>query len=214
MDDGVITSLREKLDTTQQTARFAYHLKRYVNGKEDAATLLELQNNRLRIGGGDDTVPFRTRAWGQIIRSMIDLQGPAAVVGVKEGYKSVGEQDAQLLKKIFSTDDLGKLLQLWIDLGYVDIIDITLDDTSITLTDLGNHITNADTLTVLAENSFSVRSATENGFETDYPICILGPPYAAGFLESWTGRPCSVTEDTCQGMGDDHCTWHFTFDNM
>lgn len=213
----VIDRLAEKYDTTKRMAKIAWYLRKYVKGKKTRRDMITFEGNQMRLAGGYDAIPFPSHSWGHVIKAMMDLHGPAAVAGIKEGYRNVGAVDAERASAILDNADLGQLLQLWVDLGYTNVVDVKVErDGEMQASELTAVGTDLEAKPACWEatvtDNFSVRALDEIGADADYPMCIFGPYYTAGFLETWFDVFCTFTETACQGMGDEYCKWLFEFD--
>lgn len=216
MSEYSLESVREKIEGTERMAKIAWNLHRYIAGKKDPDDLVSVADGRMTVAGGYDTIPMRTDSFGEVLRSIFEFEGPAGIFAIREAYRENGRSDARGAKQLFSVERIGSFFQFWLDCGYADIVktELRVDGKmeTIPLEDMGSRLPEADQMVTTITNSFTVRAARESDLHPDYPICIFGPAYAAGAIETWLDVDVELTEETCQGKGDEHCRWVFTLD--
>jgi predicted hydrocarbon binding protein len=193
-------------------------LKKYADGKIKAIELLKLKENRLYLAGMDACIQ-PVRDFGLLIKGLVKIHGPAVLTTMKMAYKEAGIATMREIKKILPREKWGKILQLWIELGYVgQLIEVKVgrDESLREIPSLEGAFLyikdNDNKICVKVKNTFSCRAIKSVMKKTAFPVCIYEPSYTAGVIEAALGRKCEVEEMKCEAKGDKYCEWVFTLE--
>lgn len=194
------------------------YIRNYTDGKIDIDDCIRVENGRIWFMGGIDCVLMTTDSWGELIKGLLEIHGPAIISTMKMAYKKCGFREMKDGKKIVPKDKLDILFKIWIDTGFVgEILEIKVgkDDNLERVENLHEAFIRLfedkeiNKLVVRVKDSFSVRALREIKLKTDFPACIVEPSHTCGALEAIFGGKWEVEETMCQAKGDKFCEWVF-----
>lgn len=189
--------------------------KKWAEGEIEPEELLKYEDGKLLMFQGMDVVPLPARAFGELIKGVVEEYGPTFLQPLRKAYANAGRRDGKDVQGAMPEERLGMLYAAWGASGWTGgegTIEVGTRE-EMREVELGNmigEIQEDDTrVRIEFDNTFSSRAVLEADLETDFPVCLFEPYYIAGSLEVWLDRKIETEETHCRAMGDDTCVYVF-----
>lgn len=142
------------------------------------------------------------RAFALFVRDIIEMVGieQAARIFTRYGY-FWGQEDAQVMKRLFHWDSVYELLNAGVRLQTMQGIGKTTGKL-LSLDEHSGHFK----MEMSWQNSGQAEGYLEEFGLSDHPICWINIGYASGFSSYCIGQNVYFIEQQCKGKGDSICT--------
>jgi predicted hydrocarbon binding protein len=215
---GIRRRVNDVVNTLAMSYSVRKNIKSHANQEKSVDQLAELNDEQLVLLDRLSGIPSTADMWGTILSGLIDAYGPSVVRPMRKEYSKVGAEHGQLSNLVFTGSEKPYLAYLWVEMGYLNFDKVEIvndgDRREIDFLDIYEEFSeDDDSIVMYVDNTIESLGIERAGMDLDYGVCIFAPAYGRGLFETWFDREINLEEVTCQGNGDDHCTWVYTFDD-